>query len=312
MARSTVIVEKIKRLISDKSIKPEEILALTFTEKAAAEMEERVDKVIPYGYTQSWISTFHSFADTVLRRETARIGLNPNYKLMTTAENIIFFRSHLFDFPLSTLRPLGNPNKFIEAMLQHFSRLKDENISPEEYLNWANSIQNKLEIDDVEKSQALELAQAYAFYQEIKIKEGMFDFSDLIYYVIQVFKQRPGILARYRQQFSYILVDEFQDTNIAQYELIKMLCPPGTRTNLTVVGDDSQAIYKFRGASVSNIMAFMHDYPQAKQITLIRNYRSHQSILDASYKLILKIFDIAQTHNLTFIFPRHEVVAVAF
>ena len=132
----------------------------------------------------------------------------------------------------------------------------------------------------------LELAGAYQTYQELKIKEGFFDFGDLIFYLLELFRKRPSLLKDYQQRFKYVLVDEFQDTNIAQYSLIKLLCPPASSPFLSVVGDDSQAIYKFRGASVSNIMNFMHDYTNAKQVTLNKNYRSLQPVLDSAYRAI--------------------------
>ncbi len=284
--KTTVIVEKIKYVIAQKIAKPEEILALTFTEKAANEMEERIDKAMPYGYFQMWISTFHSFGDQILRNDISHIGLNPGYRLMTQAETILFLRKNLFHFKLKYFRPLGNPNKFLSALLQHFSRLKDEDISPESYKTWAKKQFDSTSTTPEEKEKGLELANAYEKFQELKIREGYFDFSDLIYYTLQLFRQRPSILKKYQEMYRFVLVDEFQDTNIAQYLLIKLLCPPAASPNLTVVGDDSQAIYKFRGASVSNILTFMRDYPHAQQITLKYNYRSYQEILDSSHKLI--------------------------
>lgn len=281
--KTTVIVEKIKYLIKKKLAKPEEILALTFTEKAAFEMEERVDRAMPYGYFQMWISTFHSFADQILKEEANNIGVSPGYRLMTEAETIIFLRNNLFIFDLKYFRPLGNPNKFLQGLLTHFSRLKDEDVSPVDYLAWAKKLKIK---DKTEKEKYLELANAYKTYQTLKTKENVFDFADLIYYLLKLFRERKNILKRYQKKFKYILVDEFQDTNIAQYNLIKLLCPPSALPRLSVVGDDSQAIYKFRGASVSNIMNFKKDYKKTKQVTLIKNYRSNQVILDTAYRLI--------------------------
>ncbi|MFN4212555.1 MAG: ATP-dependent helicase, partial [Microgenomates group bacterium] len=288
--KTRVIVEKIKYLISNNLAKPEQILALTFTEKAAQEMEERIDQALPYGYFQMWISTFHSFADRILKEEAHAIGLNLSFRLLTEAETIIFLRKNLFLFNLHYFRPLGNPNKFLEALLQHFSRLRDEDISPNEYLDWVQLQKSKPQIknqeEKIEIEKYLELANAYKTYQTLKTKEGVFDFADLVFYLNELFRQRPNIVKKYQQQFRYVLVDEFQDTNIAQYQLIKLLCPAKANPKLTVVGDDSQSIYKFRGASVSNILTFMKDYPQAKQITLRQNYRSNQTILDAAYRLI--------------------------
>lgn len=290
--KTFVVAEKVKYLIEHAKIKPENILALTFTEKAANAMEERIDKTVPYGYFQMWVSTFHSFADQILREESAAIGLNPSYRLLGQAETIIFLRNNLFLMDLNYFRPLGNPNKFLEALLTHFSRLKDEDISPTEYLLWAKKQKNNTQMLPEEYEKLIELAKAYDMYQKLKVKEGYFDFSDLLYYLLQLFRERHSLLKKYQDQFKHVLVDEFQDTNIAQYQLIKLLCPPSKVINkekgphLTVVGDDSQAIYKFRGASVSNILNFMDDYKGARQITLRRNYRSGQEILDVSYRLI--------------------------
>ncbi|PJE68499.1 hypothetical protein COU94_01495, partial [Candidatus Shapirobacteria bacterium CG10_big_fil_rev_8_21_14_0_10_38_8] len=296
--KTTVVTERIKHLVSSDLAKPSEILALTFTEKAAREMEERVDLVMPYGYTQMWISTFHSFCDRVLRSDGLTIGLNPRYNLMTQAETIQFIRKNLFKFELEYYRPLGNPNKFIEGMLSHFSRLKDEDVTPEQYLQWMENKKLKIkdkkyiskikniEGEDKEPENYLELANAYKTYEELKTKEGLMDFSDLISNTLKIFRTRKSVLGRYRSQFKYILVDEFQDTNFAQYALIKLLAPCEENPNLTVVADDSQSIYRFRGAAISNVLQFMDDYKNSKQITLNKNYRSSQIILDASYKLI--------------------------
>ena len=136
--KTTVITERIKNLIIKQNIKPQEILALTFTEKAALEMETRVDTAMPYGYTQMWISTFHKFCDRILRNEAVHIGLNPGYKLFTDTDATMLFRKNLFKLNLEYFRPLGNPGKFIAGILQHFSRLQDEDISPTQYLAWCN------------------------------------------------------------------------------------------------------------------------------------------------------------------------------
>src|SRR4030066_442995 len=163
--KTTVITERIKYLIEKDSAKPSEILALTFTEKAAREMEERVDVAMPYGYPQMWISTFHSFCDRILRREALHIGLDPKYKLASEAETTQFIRNNLFKFDLNYFRPLGNPTKFSGGMLQHFSRLQDEDISPNDYLAWTNTKLAKVE--KVERAKWKELAKAYKTYDEL-------------------------------------------------------------------------------------------------------------------------------------------------
>ncbi len=284
--KTSVIVEKIRHLVNKKLAAPSEILALTFTEKAAGEMEERVDRALPYGYFQTEIHTFHAFADQLLRHNISHIGLSANYRLMTEAETVIFLRENLFLFNLKYFRPLGNPNKFISAFIQHFSRLRDEDAAPDDYLSLAKRKQKIKSLTTEEKQKILELANAYKTYQSLKVKADVFDFADLIFYTNKLLKARPHILRDLQKKYKYILVDEFQDTNIAQYALLKLLCPPASTTHLTVVGDDSQAIYKFRGASVSNIITFMRDYKSARSITLTTNYRSVQPILDHAYRLI--------------------------
>lgn len=288
--KTTVVTERIKFLIEKGLAKPSEILALTFTEKAASEMEERVDVAMPYGYTQMWISTFHSFCDRVLRAEALHIGLDPKFKLMTQAETVQFIRDNLFEFDLDYFRPLGNPTKFVGGMLQHFSRLQDEDVTPKQYLDWVQKLQKskkpKLQEENAEIKKWEELAKAFKKYDELKVKKGYFDFGDLIVKSLKLLRDRPNILKNYQKQFKYVLVDEFQDTNYAQNELAILLAGKGRNANITVTGDDNQSIYRFRGAAVSNIIQFKKNYPQAKVVVLKQNYRSTQKILDYAYKLI--------------------------
>lgn len=282
--KTTVITERIKYLILSKKVKPTEILALTFTEKAAREMEERVDIAMPYGYTQMWIMTFHSFCDRILRREALHIGLDPRYKLMTEAEAIQLLRNNIFKLDLNYFRPLGNPTKFLSGMLQHFSRLQDEDISPGDYAEWVKKQKAVVPEEKIEIQKWQELSKAYKAYDEIKVKEGLMDFGDLIVKTLKLFRDRPNILKEYQKQFKNLLVDEFQDTNYAQNELTKLLV--GKIGNINVVGDDDQSIYRFRGAAVSNIIQFRKNFPKTKVIVLTKNYRSTQEILDRSYDLI--------------------------
>ena len=282
--KTTVVTERIKNLILSKKISPNEILALTFTEKAAKEMEERVDVALPYGYTNMWIYTFHSFCDRILRSEGLHIGLDPRYKLMTEAGSIQLLRSNLFKLNLNYFRPLGNPNKFLSGMLQHFSRLQDEDVISQEYSKWVDKLKGGTPEEKEEIKKYKELSYAFKEYEELKVKEGKFDFGDLITKTLKLFRERKSILANYRKQFKYILVDEFQDTNYAQNELVKLLT--GKDGNITVVADDDQSIYRFRGAAVSNVIQFRKSFPKTKVITLTTNYRSTQEILDRSYDLI--------------------------
>lgn len=287
--KTTVITERIKYLISHELARPDEILALTFTEKATREMEERVDRALPYGISQMWISTFHSFCDRILRSEAINIGLDPAFKLMTEAENINYFRKNLFKFDLDYFRPLGNPTKFISALLTHFSRLEDENVTPEKYRQWVEAqtgkpTEKQTDISEEELAKYRELSGAFIKYRQLKIGDSVVDYADLITYTLQLFRTRKDVLFRYREQFKYILIDEFQDTNFAQNELAILLA--GERQNITVVGDDDQAIYRWRGAAISNIIHFRKNFPQARVIVLTKNYRSTAEILNRSYQLI--------------------------
>ena len=287
--KTTVITERIKYLISRGLAKPEEILALTFTEKAASEMEGRIDEIMPLSYGDLWTLTFHSFCDRILREEALEIGLSTNYKLLTKVESVDLVKKNLFDFELDYYRPLGNPYKFIEGMLTHFSRLQDELVSPIDYINWFKKLQNsknqKLEEKEkLEIKKYQELSSAYKFYSELKIKDNFMDFADLVSNTVKLFQTRPNVLKNYQDKFKYILVDEYQDTNYAQNELVNLLASKSQ--NLTVVCDDNQSIYRFRGAAISNILQFKDKYRKARIITLNQNYRSTQAILDSAYRLI--------------------------
>ncbi|HOS88486.1 MAG TPA: UvrD-helicase domain-containing protein [bacterium] len=285
--KTRVITERIRYLIKEKNVDPQEILALTFTEKAAQEMVDRVGDIMPLGYEEPWVYTFHSFADRILKEKGIEIGIDPSYKILSPSDQWLLLRKNLFDLKLKYFRPLGNPTKFISAILTFISRLQDENVSPEELLEF---VKHSNYTSDEEKQRWEELSYIYAEYERLKIEGSAMDFGNLIIWVIKLLNARPNILAEYKNQFKHILVDEFQDTNYAQYELIKLLFPTKeikeSGRSLLVVGDDSQSIYKFRGAAVSNILQFMEDYKDSKMITLLKNYRSTQEILDAAYKLI--------------------------
>ncbi len=282
--KTTVVTQRIKHLIIDKKVPASSILSLTFTEKAAKEMEERVDVALPYGYTQLWISTFHAFCDRILRDEAVHIGLNPAFKLSTEAESMLFLKKNMFALQLDYFRPLGNPYKFLQGLLQHFNRLKDDDITPEDYAIYAEKIAVEPGREKDQIKQAFEIAHAYKTYEELKAKEGIMDFADLNANVLKLFRQRPTVLKEYQERFQYIMVDEFQDTNYAQNELAMMLAEK--HNNINVVGDDDQSIYRWRGAAIANIIHFREHYPQATVVALTKNYRSNEAILDAAYQLI--------------------------
>jgi len=289
--KTTAITRRIAWLIAGKKAQPAEILGLTFTERAAAEMEERVDRLVPYGYIEAQIGTFHSFCDRLLRQNAILLGLSPDYRILTEAEQVIFLKGHLFDLPLVRFRPLGNPVRHLKAILTLFSRAKDEDVTPGEYLAYAEQLasqrngqaEDNAQLFEEELAEQTELAKTYDAYQQLLAEHGFVDFGDLITLALKLFREHPLVLKQYQQQFRYILVDEFQDTNYAQFELLKLLAE---HRNLTVCGDDDQSIYKFRGAAISNILNFQKEYPDAKVVVLTENYRSTQPILDASYRLI--------------------------
>ncbi|MDR5683924.1 MAG: ATP-dependent DNA helicase [Armatimonadota bacterium] len=288
--KTAVITRRIAYLITSKRARPSEILALTFTDKAAAEMEERVDVLVPYGYTDIWISTFHAFGERVLRDNALVLGLPPDFRVLDRAEQVLFLRENLFELPLRIYRPLGDPTRHLQALVSLFSRAKDEAVSPSDYLQYAEAVaaqatQNPGDEEmQREADRQMELAQAYAAYQRLLGERGLVDFGDLITLTLRLFRDHPAALRPYQERFRYILVDEFQDTNHAQFEIVKLLA--ARHRNVTVVGDDDQAIYKWRGAAISNILDFARTYPDAHKIVLLRNYRSGQAILDAAYRLI--------------------------
>jgi len=285
--KTAVITRRIAYLIEKGLAEPEEILAVTFTEKAAQEMEERVDKLLPFGYLDLWVSTFHAFAQRVLEENGLDIGLPNNFKILDSTAAWLLIRRNLKEFDLDYYKPMGNPTKFIRALLEHFSKCKDQGIYPEDYLNYSKKLKTKAGKDKELKEEAKrieEVARTYDIYQKLMLQNSFLDFGDLIIYCLKLFKDRPAILKKFQQQFKYILVDEFQDTNWAQYELVKLMAHP--QNNITVCADDDQAIYRWRGASFNNVLKFKEDFENTKEVVLTKNYRSGQNILDLSYNFI--------------------------
>jgi len=288
--KTTVLTRRIAYLIATRRARPEEILALTFTDKAALEMEERVDVLVPYGYADVRIATFHAFGDWLLREHALELGLTPAFRVLNRAEQVLFLRTRLFELPLDHFRPLGDPTRHLQALAGLFGRAKDEDISPEAYSAHAAALAAEAAAhpEDAERrdlaTRTLELARTYAAYRDLMARAGFVDFGDQIFLALRLLRERPYVLAHYQRRFRYILVDEFQDTNHAQFELVKLLA--ARHRNVTVVGDDDQAIFRFRGASMSNILGFDAAYPDARRVVLVQNYRSGQRLLDAAYRLI--------------------------
>ena len=290
--KTEVATRRIAWLIATRRARPEEILALTFTEKAAAEMESRVDQLVPYGYVGATISTFHAFGDRLVREFGIELGLTRDLQICTRAEVLVFLREHLFDLGLERYLPLGNPDRHLDALLTLFDRARDEDVAPERYQAWAEELARDAGDDAERRDRAtaeIEKARAYGRYARLMMQSGRVDFSDQLALALRLLRERPHVLRQLRDRYRVMLVDEFQDTNHVQFEIVKLLAGPvgGARAaQLTVVGDDDQSIYRFRGAKVANLMAFLETYPGARELLLVRNYRARQNLLDHAYRLI--------------------------
>ena len=288
--KTTVITRRIAWLIAEKRARPSEILALTFTERAAAEMTERVDRLVPYGHNDAEISTFHAFGDRLLRDHALESGLSDRSTVLSRAEQVILLREHLFDLPLDRFRPLGDPTRFLQSLVTLISRLRDEDVPPAAYLAAAERLAERAAAAPDDQALAedaarhRELAAAYAAYERLMRTTDRIDFGDQVGLTLKLLREHPAVLAAERGRYRYILVDEFQDTNHAQFELVRLLAEE--HGNVTVVGDDDQSIYRFRGAALGNILGFRSTYQRAASVVLVDSYRSRQPILDAAYRLI--------------------------
>lgn len=247
--------------------KPWEILAITFTNKAANELKERLEKVIGFESKDIWASTFHAFCSRVLRRDGDKIGYTSNFTVYDTDDSKRVMKE--------CMRQLDIEERFLPAksILNEISSSKDSLVSPEEYLKNAG---NDIRLQNI--------AKAYAKYQMMLKKADAMDFDDIIVNTVKLLENNEDIRTYYQNKFKYIMVDEYQDTNHAQYKLVEILA--SKRKNICVVGDDDQSIYKFRGATIENILDFEHQYNNAKVIRLEQNYRSTQNILDAANAVI--------------------------
>ena len=272
--KTRVLTHRIAYLIEEYGVNPWNILAITFTNKAAGEMRERVDNIVTSGAEYIWVSTFHSACVRILRRHIEALGYSRSFTIYDADDQRTLMRDILKYLQL-------DPKKFKErSVLGAISSAKDEMITPEEYERRAAGDYLK-EI----------YARAYREYEKRLRDSNALDFDDLIVKTIQLLQDNPEILDYYQNRFRYIMVDEYQDTNTAQFELVRLLADStgedGRREqNLCVVGDDDQSIYKFRGANIYNILNFETEYPDAKVIKLEKNYRSTQNILDAANAVI--------------------------
>ncbi|MBF8290450.1 MAG: hypothetical protein HW391_1418 [Chloroflexi bacterium] len=301
--KTEVITRRIAWLIATRRAKPSEILALTFTEKAAAEMQVRVDQLVPYGFADTAISTFHAFGDRLIREFAYEVGRSPDARVLSRADTVILLREHLFELSLDTYLPLGDPTRFLGALATLFARCRDEDVSPARFAAHAAGLARGAEaalaasraggaagvpdevatLVETARRQG-ELAVAYQRYVELLAERGAIDFGDQVSLALHLLRDRAAIRATVQARFRYVLVDEFQDTNRVQAELVAVLAE--RHGNVTVVGDDDQSIYRFRGAAISNILEFRDRQRGARTIILRRNYRATAPILDAAHRLV--------------------------
>ncbi len=297
--KTQVVTRRIAWLIATKRARPEEILGLTFTDKAAAEMEARVDVLVPYGFVGATLSTFHAFCDRLVREHAVELGLTSQLRVETPAEILVFLRERLFELGLERFLPLGNPDEHLKALVACFDRARDEDVTPDEYAAFAARLAADTGDDPALRDRAaaeLEKARAYGAYQRLLLESGRVDFGSQISLALRLLRERAYLRREFQERFRFVLVDEFQDTNHVQFELVKLLAggSPGPSggtiwngpCNLTAVGDDDQSIYRFRGAKVENLLGFLDDFPGAQVLLLRQNYRSGQRILDLAHRLI--------------------------
>ncbi len=265
--KTRVLTHRIAHLIEDCGVNPWNILAITFTNKAAGEMRERVDRIVGFGSESVWVSTFHSTCVRILRRYIDRLGFDNHFAIYDTEDQKTVMKEVCRRLEL-------DPKQYKErTILNVISHAKDEYVSPREF-----------EMDAKGDFRREKFARAYIEYQKELKKNNALDFDDLIVMTVDLFRACPDVLEYYQNRFQYIMVDEYQDTNTVQFKLISTLAAKSR--NLCVVGDDDQSIYKFRGANIENILSFEKVFPDAAVIRLEQNYRSTETILDAANSVI--------------------------
>ncbi len=265
--KTRVLTYRAACLIEEKGVNPYHIMAITFTNKAAGEMRERIDRMVGFGSESIWVSTFHSTCARILRRYIDRIGYDTNFTIYDGDDQKSVMKEICKRLKIDT--KIYKEKSYLNAI----SSAKDELISPEEFARRAAG-------DYAEEKRA----EVYREYQKELQKNNALDFDDLLVKTVELFRQEAEVLRNYQERFRYIMVDEYQDTNTAQFELIRILADK--YRNLCVVGDDDQSIYKFRGANIRNILSFEEVYPDAKVVRLEQNYRSTQNILTAANSVI--------------------------
>ena len=283
--KTEVVTRRIAWLIATRRALPRELLALTFTDNAAQEMQARVDALVPYGQADTNIHTFHAFGDRLIREHAFELGLPTDPRLLARAEAVVLLRDHMFELGLERYLPLGDPTRFLGALVDLFNRGKDEGVGHEQIAAHAHRLMSS-EAAEGERDAgeaAAELGRAFQRYEALLRSGGLIDHGDQLALALRLLERaatRDDVLGRFR----YVLVDEFQDMNPAQLKLVIALGEQ--RPNVTVVGDPDQSIYAFRGAAARNVRAFAERHPNARRVVLRRNYRSTAPIVGASQRLI--------------------------
>lgn len=265
--KTRVLTHRIAYLIQEKGVNPYHILAITFTNKAAGEMRERVDNLVGYGAEHIWVSTFHSTCVRILRRHIDKLGYDNHFTIYDTEDQKTVIREVMKRLKL-------DKKQYAErALLNQISKAKDELVTPSEY-----------EMRAAGNFRETQVAKVYTEYQKQLRENNALDFDDLLFKTVELFQFHPDILEYYQDRFQYIMVDEYQDTNTVQFQFVSMLARK--HRNLCVVGDDDQSIYKFRGANIYNILNFEKVFEEATVIKLEQNYRSTKNILNAANEVI--------------------------
>ena len=278
--KTSTLIGRVAYLTREQGVEPRHILALTFSRKAAQEMQERLQSALPPGVTGPTVSTFHAFCAELLREHGPRVGLRPDFAFIDDAEGYFLLRRLASRLPLHHYQNLANPAASFPTILSAISRAKDELATPERYARLAQQMLDEAQ-DDKEREQAgraQEIAAIYVLYQEQLARQGDTDFGGLIMLAAQLLREHPDVHAELQERYRHILVDEFQDINRASGVLLRLLA--GDARRVWVVGDANQAIYGFRGASPANIANFRDDYPDAVILPLSRNYRSQPDIVN--------------------------------
>jgi DNA helicase-2/ATP-dependent DNA helicase PcrA len=280
--KTSTLVGRVRYLIEAQRVPPQRILALTFSNKAAREMRSRIADVVGEQADLPTVSTFHSFCAELLRSYAAQVGLRPDFALLDTPDGYFLLRRLASRLPLQHYAHLSHPELHFPTLLGAISRAKDELATPEDYLRLAEAALAVSDSDEerLKAEKAREVALVYRTYQEALAAQGDADFGDLILLTVRFLREQPAMLAEVQERYQQILVDEFQDINRASGVLLKLLA--GERASIWVVGDQDQAIYRFRGASPANIGQFHRDYPGAQVFPLSRNYRSMPAIVAAA------------------------------